>query len=225
MVMSLAALGCSRESSGGGGGGGRTPLGTERNDCRADKTCNAGLLCLSNVCVRPPPADCQAIADQLASLELGNYAEPEQRAPVVATYRANCDKAYVSKEQGACIEKATDKWGAAQCAPLMFPEMAATAAGGDCTSVVAKTRTTMAQSMGNVADPTTQQMLALVMKVMQESCEQDAWPDMLKKCILLGAPTTDAMNACNQHMPPALAQKLQERMSSASMEQQMAPPQ
>src|SRR4051812_45288828 len=72
-------------------------LGKERADCRADKTCDPGLLCLSNLCVRPPPADCQVVADQLASLDLGNYAEPEERAPVVAKYKGQCETLYVSK--------------------------------------------------------------------------------------------------------------------------------
>ena len=117
VLVSVWAIGCSKESP---AGPERPPLGKERADCRPDKSCDPGLMCLSNLCVRPPPADCAAVAEGLASYDLGNYAEPEERAPIVATYKASCEKAHVTKEQGECFEKAADKTAAMMCAPFMF---------------------------------------------------------------------------------------------------------
>src|SRR5678816_335702 len=65
--------------------------GKERADCRPDKTCDPGLLCLSNLCVQPPPADCTSVGETLASFDLGNYAPVEERAPVVAKYKTQCE--------------------------------------------------------------------------------------------------------------------------------------
>ena len=202
-----------------GGGGSRGAMGAERGDCRsADPKCEPGLLCLSNLCVRPPAADCTMVAETLASLDLGNYAEPEERAPVVAKYKTSCEKTYVSKEEGACIDKASDKWTAGQCAPRMFPEFAANK--GDCKAVVARIENALKTQMQGT-DPQTQSYLASALRVMQQSCEEDAWPDALKKCILTtqDVPGVDAMQTCNQQMPPALQAKLQERMQTAMREQ------
>ena len=107
LLSLLVAAGCSKRAA-----------GTEGAECYPNATCDAGLICLSNLCVRPPPASCQAVGEQLASIELGNYAEPEARAPVVARYRAACETAMVSREEGQCLDSARDRWSAAaQFAP------------------------------------------------------------------------------------------------------------
>jgi len=218
VVMSVWASGCSKEAP---AGSGRPALGKERGDCKPDKVCDRGLICLSNVCVQPPPADCTAVAEGLASMDLGNYAEPEERAPVVATYRAACEKAHVTKEQGECFEKATDKVSAMMCAPFMFPKAPVSKTGGDCTKVIARIRQTMAQQFTQVTDPQTLQMMNKAMTAMQESCEQDGWPDALKTCILQAGDGTDAMSQCNTQMTPDVQQKMTDRMMK--MMQQTTP--
>ncbi|HSD90206.1 MAG TPA: hypothetical protein VLB44_21895, partial [Kofleriaceae bacterium] len=42
-----------------------------------------------------PPGDCAAVAETLASIELGNYADPAVRTPVVAKKRELCTSAHV----------------------------------------------------------------------------------------------------------------------------------
>lgn len=211
VVVMVLALGCSK-------GGARGTPGTERGDCRSgDDKCEPGLLCLSNLCVRPPAADCALVSETLASLDLGNYAEPEERAPVVTKYKAACEKAHVSKEEGECLDKARDKWSAGQCAPRMFPEM--TVKGGDCKVVAAKLESTMKQLQGANDNPQMAQYLATMAKVVGESCVEDAWPDAVKQCILMQSGGADAMQVCNQQFPPALQTKLQERLQTAMREQ------
>ena len=224
-VVSMWAAGCSKEAPAGGVvGDGRPALGKERGDCKADKVCDPGLLCLSNLCVRPPPADCNLVAEGLASYDLGNYAEPEEREPIVARYKASCEKAHVTKEQGDCFEKATDKTAAMMCAPFMFAaEKVPTqpVATGDCAKVTARIRQTMAGQLSQVTDPQTLQMMNKAMTVMQESCELDGWPDALKTCILNAGDGTDAMSQCNTHMTPDVQQKMTDRMMK--MMQQTTP--
>jgi len=215
LALVLTVVSCTKSGS-------RGAPGTERGDCRAklgdkDTGCNPGLLCLSNLCVAPPPADCTAVADQLASMDLGNYAEPDERAPVVAKYKTACETARVSKEEGECLDKATDKWSAGQCVPRMFPETASTGKA-DCKNVADKVRSAMAGKVSGIeGNPKMQQWFETTIQIIQQSCEEDAWPDALKKCIL-AAPTTggvDAMQTCNGQMPPALQTKVQERLATA----------
>lgn len=230
VVVVLSAQGCARERS-------RLDVGKERADCRparpsgsassaglglvATARCDVGLICLSELCVRPPPADCVVVAETLASMDLGNYAEPEQRAPVVAKYRASCEQVRVSKEEATCLDAARDAWSAGQCVPRMFPEMASTSTG-DCRQVADKVRATMTPQLDGVDNPQVRQWLDATFQVMQQSCEQDAWPTALKQCVLrsTGDGSTDAFTSCNQQMPPALQAKLQERLQTA-MQQQM----
>lgn len=69
------------------------------------------------------PANCDAVAEQLASYELGNYAEPEDRAPVVDKDRAACRRESVSQDEAACLDKARSKLAAARCVPRLFPDV------------------------------------------------------------------------------------------------------
>lgn len=239
VALGVSAMACSKADS---GTSSRPPSGKERGDCVAPKqepgqpkdefaigTCDPGLLCLSNLCVRPPPADCQAIAEQLTSFDLGNYAELEERAPVVASYKRACHEAMVSKEQGECIAQATDKTAATICAPLMFPELnapkkAGSGGGSECDQIVTITRKAMSKSLGGAQDPQTLKMLEAVIGVMGESCEQDGWPAGFKQCVLSADEDADALGRCNSQMPPDLQQKLTERMTKV-MQQQMPQPQ
>lgn len=211
-VLCAAVLGCQRDKPSSVGAAGR-----ERGDCRPDHTCEPGLWCLSDLCVRPPPADCDAVAAQLTSLDLGNYAEPEDRAPVVARYVAGCKAAMVSKEEGACIDKARDAWTAKGCAPRMFPELAARTTG-DCAAVVARTRQLMVRQAPYLDEPASRKWFDLTMDVMKRSCEEDHWPDQVKQCVLADNLSAEALQACNQRMPPALQQKMQDRLTKAQAE-------
>jgi len=97
-LLTLVALaGCGRGKAGSGADG------TERGACYGNGTCNAGLSCLSNRCVRPPGADCDAVAEALATLELGNYAPREQRKPKVVQIVAMCRAEHLTKDEGACL--------------------------------------------------------------------------------------------------------------------------
>jgi hypothetical protein len=196
LLVVVAVVACNRGTSD------RGAVGAERGDCRPDKTCDQGLMCLSNLCVRPPPADCQDVAETLASIDLGNYAEPEERAPVIAKYKAECERLYLTKEEGKCLEPARDKWTAAHCVPRMF---ASYTGATSCADVMRK--------LGSGAG-----------SAMKDSCEHDAWPAELKQCLLdSDTPSGNPYDsACAAKIPPGLQQKLQERITAAM---QPTPPQ
>lgn len=109
------------------------PAGQERGDCRPDKTCDPGLLCLSNLCVRPPPADCAKIAEQLSFLLLDNYTPREQRAAFMTEARRQCEAAHLSADDGECVTRAKSRVELRDCpVPLGI---------GDCTKITAHLET------------------------------------------------------------------------------------
>jgi len=106
LAMVVAAAGhaaCKKSSEAGNGGGGASAEGTERGACYGNGTCNNGLTCLSNLCVRPPGADCDKVAAKLSSLLLGNYAARDQRDAFLASTRDECTRASLTKEEGDCL--------------------------------------------------------------------------------------------------------------------------
>jgi hypothetical protein len=191
----------------------RDRTGHERGDCRPGHTCDPGLVCQSDLCVRPPAADCDAVAELLATGELGNYAEVDQRAPVIAKQRAACEAEHVSKDEAACLEKAADKWAQAACVPRMFP--AAQGATAECTAIVLKVRALIAPQVAQVGSDAAR-MIDKMMPVMQRSCEHDGWPADVKQCILATAPgDLTAMQLCATLMPKSLQDRLRQQMTAA----------
>jgi hypothetical protein len=95
----------------------------------------------------------------------------------------------------------------------MFPELASSSTG-DCAVIVDRVRTAMVKQAAYLSDPKMKGWFDRTMAIMQESCEQDHWPDGVKKCMLSGDPTS-LTTACNQQMPPALQQRMQERLTRA----------
>lgn len=128
MVLVLVA-GC------GGTESGSAERGTERAHCKSDRSCAAGLVCLSDRCVRPAGADCQLVAESLATLELGNYAPREERAARELALRRQCEREHLSKEDGACLVTATSKDEIAWCPkPLIVPTRIGEVGGGSARS-------------------------------------------------------------------------------------------
>ena len=210
IALLCATLGCQHRGS-----PAEVSPGHERGACRADHSCEPGLWCLSELCVRPPPADCKAVAELLASFQLGNYAEPEERAPIVARHADACRATYLTKEEGACIENSHDAWTARTCAPRMFPAAPGAAA---CTKAVARARAVVMQQSPQLADPSSRKWFDRSMQVMEQSCVEDGWPAELVQCMSDAAATPEAMTACESKMPPALQQSLQQRMAKAMNE-------
>ncbi len=230
-IVLIALVGCQRAkedvpATGSGSSGApqaergfaRAPAGTERGDCRPDHTCDTGLLCLSDLCVAPPAADCAALAESLASAELGNYAPRDKRTAAVAEKKAMCEKLRVTKDEEKCMDTARDKWAQAKCVPRMFPDLApGKGAAADCELIVGKMSAMIGKQMGQSTDPQVQRMIAMATNAVRASCLEDGWPDALRACILQVDPnaTADAMRQCENLMPPGLQEKMQKRMATA----------
>lgn len=99
IVAMLVMSACAQEAA----GPAAAPVGQERGDCRGDGGCDPGLDCRSNLCVRPPPADCAKVAEQLSFLMLDNYTPREQRERFLAEAKQQCETMALSKEDAACV--------------------------------------------------------------------------------------------------------------------------
>ncbi len=89
--------------------------GSEREPCRAGSACDPGLTCLSERCVRVPDVHCGPVVEALVSIELGNYAEPEERAAKAAELRPLCEAQPLTDSDAACIVAARTRDQLAQC--------------------------------------------------------------------------------------------------------------
>jgi len=88
-------------------------------------------VCLSDRCVKPPGADCVAVAEVLTTIELGNYAEVENRTPRERVLRQECERQNLSKADGECILTAKSKDEVSWCPlPLIVPTRIGVAVGG-----------------------------------------------------------------------------------------------
>lgn len=101
-LAALAALAACKESA----SAPTAPVGQERGDCRAGGGCDPGLECRSNLCVRPPPADCAKVAEQLSYQMLDNYTPRERRDAFLADTRRQCEAMALSKDDGECLLRA-----------------------------------------------------------------------------------------------------------------------
>jgi hypothetical protein len=187
--------------------------GRERSACKPDHTCDPALVCLSEVCVVPPQANCQAVGERVASYELGNYAPPETRAPVIAKHVAACQALHVTQEQAACLAEATDRWSSATCVPALFPGVTSTP--GDCEPVIAKFRLALTQDQLMTADPTARAIMDRMFTQLDLSCRDDHWPDELKACIRAAAPTSQGLDTCRSVTDPELTRRISERLATA----------
>ena len=114
LIACALAGGCQGKGASGSSSGG-TGAGKERGPCYGNGTCDQGLVCLSELCVAPPAADCAAIAQHLGGLLLGNYAPREERAAFTTDVTADCTARKLSKDDGECLMRATGRQAIGQC--------------------------------------------------------------------------------------------------------------
>jgi hypothetical protein len=194
-----------------------------------------GIVCFVAGCQRTEPApaarlaDCAGVADWLAAFELGNYATPEARVPVVAKHKAACEAAKVTADEATCLTKAKDTWTARACLPRMFPAPAATGSS-DCATVGTRMRAAVMSEVGNQGSAAAAQLDILV-PVIQTSCDQDRWPKNVVQCIVGGKPgDMNAFQTCSNQLPKDIQDKVSQRLAAAMQmptpptQQQPTPP-
>ncbi len=188
-VLALAGGACAKQASG-------TAQGQERGACYGNATCDVGLVCMSELCVRPPPADCAPVAQKLASYRLGNYAPREERARVLAELTEACTAARLSIDEGKCIVDATSRLDVAKCPRPLLAELQGDADG--CKSVAEALARGLLE--GFATDPgqrrAVEPLLPELTSAMAAACVEDLWPEAGKQCVL-AAKSFELMGRCD----------------------------
>ena len=117
------------------------------------------------------PANCDDVAEELASFELGNYAEPEDREPMIEKYHALCKKEHVDIDEGACLDNAKTRLAAARCVPRLYPDVI----GADCegAACVVRTLDKFADAMCDCQDKTCTDRVQQQMTTWSQMLAQD----------------------------------------------------
>lgn len=154
--------------------------GTERGACRPDRTCDVGLVCLSDLCVRPPPADCAKIAEAFGPIFLDNYTPREARDAFARDLVADCQRAALDKESGDCLARATSRRDIAACPkPLGL---------GDCKAIAAHADKLRAQ---NAVDA----YLVTPADRLIDRCKTEVPSQIFERCVL-AATSMEALERC-----------------------------
>lgn len=164
-------------------------------------------------------ARCSAVAEHMTSLDLGNYASPEQRAPHVAAHAKACLEARLSPGQAECVTRTTTRDEAVACASKPQPAQTASPTTGDCGQVADAIRRITAKQGPHVNDPAVKDWFDITVRVMKESCEQDGWTASMKACTFRAAdaPTIEAATKIQAECPPvpdAITAKIQARIQA-----------
>ncbi len=209
MVMAATAA-CS-------GGG---DAGHERGACYTNHTCEAGLVCLSDLCVAPAPVACADVGDKLASFKVGNYAPREERVKLTADMVGMCDAARLTREEGKCILSAGSTFELSKCPRPLLPEaleMSKDTTG--CVIVAGKLEEQARTELLKNAAPDDPMVKAIpkIVSAAQQACVEDKWADDVKGCI--ASADTRAMDACFSKLTSdqrdALTKRIGEIMQAA----------
>jgi len=203
VIAALAAASCTR-----------TPAaGTERGPCKTGNTCDPGLSCLSDLCVRPPPADCGAVAESLASITVGNYAPRDQRDKAVADLRTRCEQAKLTADEGKCILAAKGRFALSKCPRPLLPGLADLARDPSGCRAVAAHMEEIGKAQLTSADPSMQALLPKLVEVVESSCTDDAWSDEVKGCLIEASPQVKtSVDECMKKMSSTQRDGFQRRV-------------
>jgi hypothetical protein len=154
---------------------------------------------------------CARTAERLTQFEMGSAST--NRVPTVRRYTTACEAAKLTPNEHNCVANSHDTWTAIACVPRMFPDRGP-AALGDCKQVIGRTRAAVAGQMHG-AGSAGNAMIDKMMTIMETSCVEDGWPDSVRSCVLqTQAGDMDALQKCNQTLPPDMLEKLQKRIAA-----------
>jgi hypothetical protein len=154
-------------------------------------------------------ATCAAVGESVASLEVGNYAEPEERAPAERKYRALCAKAKLTATERQCVFEAQDTKTIAWCSARFWPQqLVAMQTVSECANIASDIRQRM--PVQGVANDTWPKHLAAI----QKSCEEDRWTAELGVCARALQYPTYIVPYCAHLAPEPLRAKLMDRIAA-----------
>ena len=163
------------------------------------------------VAAKPPEATCAAVGSSLASVELGNYAEEDQRAPVIAKHEARCVKLKLSTDERKCVFEARDKVTIAYCVPRFVPDLPIQIVDAtECPKIMDGIRGRMA-----TLNAPKQALWDRKLTALDRSCRQDRWTFTFSECARTNAMAAQPTD-CLDLAPMPLQKLLQDRLAKAT---------
>lgn len=126
-------------------------------------------------------ATCATVGQVLASIEVGNYAEPGEREPVVEKHTQACEQLKLDQATRTCVAQQSDKMSIAYCAPALVPDVAMEIVpASECDAVIKRANDRMAKQPSFAYerkwwDPRASGYAA--------SCKKDRWTKQFATCI------------------------------------------
>ncbi len=159
---------------------------------------------------KAPEPTCRLVGEVIASLEVGNYAEPAEREPKVAAAEKRCAAQRTTRDDRQCLIDSYDKAGMAYCIPALFPDVPLQViAAADCDTLDKQVRTQLgAQTqIGRAAWETN-------LAVMVASCKGDRWNPAMLQCAQTSTMALYPQN-CMYVQPPAIWKRFSTRLEAA----------
>lgn len=163
---------------------------------------------------QPPEPTCELVGETLASIEVGNYAEPEERAPSVAAGAKRCGAMKLSREDRQCVVDSADRASVAYCVPALFPEepQGAVLTQAQCDGVAKAMMTQLEANLRANPQPD-QRTWERQLLVAIEACRADRWNSEMAGCAQAYVPMY-AEN-CAYVRPTGMYKRLEARLAKA----------
>ncbi len=208
----VVAAACSKGGGGDAEGRAGATDGHERGACYGNGTCDPGLVCYSDLCVRPPPADCAKVAEKLSGYRLDNYAPRDERRRVIDELTRLCRDAHLTEEEGRCILGAQGRAAIASCPRPVLPELT-----GDPTGCMVFathfTELVLDALATDGADPARLTgYRGEVTGALDASCRDDGWTDAARRCVLDATSMDTAERSCDATLPREVQRKVRDRI-------------
>lgn len=152
-------------------------------------------------------ASCTDVGISAASLEVGNYASEEERAPVARRYRARCVRTRLDRAERQCVFEAPDDVTVAYCAPRFWPNHVVDIV--DTTTCAAITQQIRLRTGAAPEGQLGERKLA----ALQQSCEEDRWTAAFGQCAGAMQSASYVVPYCQHVAPAPLLTRLQDRMA------------
>ncbi len=130
-------------------------------------------------------ASCAIVGEALASAELGNYADPEDRAPIAAKHAATCKALRLDQATRTCIaQQQGDKISIAYCSPEMVPDTKLHfVAPAECAALIKAASDRFA---GRASYDWEKKWWTARADLFLASCKRDRWTAQVGECVKNG---------------------------------------
>jgi hypothetical protein len=161
-----------------------------------------------------PEPTCRLVAESLVSLELGNYADPEERAPKVAAEQKRCEGMKLAREDRQCVVESYDKASVAYCVPSLFPKEPQPKAltKTECDAVTKQMMTNL-QAQMNAQRVTDQRIWERQLIAASDACLADRWNTAMAQCAAYYVPMY--VQNCQYVRPIGMVKRLEARLAKA----------